>query len=655
MDMDKEPESIVALLAAIEGLQKKLANHKAILAELEQQASYLEGVIQDCERQQCTKKEYSKISPIKLGGFKKGEYFQPDTKAILSEHGFAWNGPYTTNCPPCQSIVQQLNAVPGWLTRVHLKIAWYEYEIKHIEISSAMLGPNSFTASENQRIVKDLQSKIGALRQEIAGLNKLLQKLLADLALCQAKYCSNAKEEPRIGMLPGTTNEGGLLVGNYTKCIDQAPDTPITVGPNNEVGSSANFKEKAKNKVVGAAVGALAGLVGIGGGGGGADDGPPTYKDPIKSRAKTKVKSRKPKREIRVGAGFTDQGLLISSDIKSAPGKGTFQTVMLQNAAGWQLFPESLYLYEIWGEWKLSVSWTRDTYIDGEHVKHEEGGWTESWKELIAKGEYVNYVEVQTAPIWEQLGFNTATSGARSLGTLFPVSPEMLAHGPLDLFIHVTEPQADPVTTFPYHFRLSLDDKGRVVTEHVDDAIQTQPEPCKDRTVATVTPVGATISDADSSDDGDATQEKAESGEEESTVSKGGTESDSEMSDEDVERSLKDPSTYGRRLTPEEIAKLKTKPNPNDTDGDGIQNGIDTMPDVPSDSFIAGTTVGRILDPAGQPVLVFGEDGGDDPLGGSDGVRVEVGDAEGGGNPMVEILGVELELSPGTIFDASFG
>ena len=43
---------------------------------------------------------------------------------------------------------------------------------------------------------------------------------------------------------------------------------------------------------------------------------------------------------------------------------------------------------------------------------------------MIVKGEETIYAEV---PIWQQLGFNTAVSGAKSMGVLFPITPEMLA------------------------------------------------------------------------------------------------------------------------------------------------------------------------------------------------------------------------------------
>ena len=132
-------------------------------------------------------------------------------------------------------------------------------------------------------------------------------------------------------------------------------------------------------------------------------------------------------------------------------------------------------MYKIWADWKLSVSWTRDTYVDGELIKHEEGGWTESWRETIAEGQKIEYAEV---PIWEKLGFTTAVSGARSLGTLFPVSPSMLAAEPINLVIHISDPKKDPVVTVPYVFQLSLDDKGEISVTQQEQTIAAAGTPC---------------------------------------------------------------------------------------------------------------------------------------------------------------------------------
>jgi hypothetical protein len=144
------------------------------------------------------------------------------------------------------------------------------------------------------------------------------------------------------------------------------------------VGSRAKFKEKAKKKAAGLATKALTSLLGVSGGGGGSSAKPNIYKDPIKKKQKTRVKDKDKNRDLYIGGGFMQEGLLISSDIKKAPDKGTFHHIYIQNPRGWKLEPIGVYMYEIWRDWKLNVSWTRDTYVDGELVNHEQGAWSES-------------------------------------------------------------------------------------------------------------------------------------------------------------------------------------------------------------------------------------------------------------------------------------
>ena len=106
---------------------------------------------------------------------------------------------------------------------------------------------------------------------------------------------------------------------------------------------------------------------------------------------------------------------------------------------------------------------------------------------------------------------------------------------------------------------------------------------------------------------------------------------------------MKDSSKWGRKLTPKEIAALKTKPSVTDSDGDGIDDEIDTLPDIPSNGFIDENMPGLILDHGNQPIWI--KPGGD----------IQVGDDKDGSSAVIELLGVELEVEPGTIFEAAFG
>ncbi len=471
-----EGKAVGANLELMELQNAQLAIHRKRVVSLEKQASYLRGVIMECEATACGKAKEPKLKNIKIGGEQTKQPFQPDTKSILDLHGVEWSGPYTTDCKTCVPIVKQLNAVPGWIARAHFKLKNAEEKLaikKMIEASNKITLEFLKYTHPDKANYSGLQAEVEQYRKEIEALKKVFKQLLKDKAACEKKYCEKLRGN--------VSTEGSALIGMGPPdvCTRSAANESIEIGANAEVGSSANFKEKAKKKVTGAAVGAVAKLIGIGGGGG-KSKGPTTYKDPIKNKRKTRVRDKKAKRDFYAGGAFTPDGLLISSAIKKAPGKGTFHTVYIENERGWRLTPVALYMYEIWRDWKLSVSWTRDTYVDGELVKHEEGGWTESWRELIASGEETLYGRVPISPLWEQLGFNTAVSGARSLGTLFPVSPQMLSSETWNLVVHVSDPKKDPVVTVPYVFALDIDDDGKVIATLVDQTMASDRANCDD-------------------------------------------------------------------------------------------------------------------------------------------------------------------------------
>jgi len=459
-----EGRAIGANLELLENQQAQLELHRRMVLMLEQQAQYLSNAITECERTACTTQKPSNKKKIKIGGESTKQPFQPDAIGILKQYGINWQGPYSTNCFPCKTYTDQLNALPGWVVRVHMQLQYAERMLQYaklIDQSNNIKLDFLKYKHPDKNDYSDLTQSVEKLRKEIQALKRLFEKLLTQLSECQAKYCASLKDE-----------SVNILVGEpISTCPSPPAHETIIVGDNNDIGSKANFREKARKKAAGLATKAITGLLGIGGGG--KSSGPTTYKDPVKK--KTKVRNKAEKRNIRVGGVFTEDGLLISTDIKKAPGKGTFQTVYMQTPSGWRLIPIRLFMYEIWRDWKLSVSWTRDTYVDGELVKHEEGGWTEGWRVLVAKGEEIEYAEV---PIWEQLGFNTAVSGARSLGTLFPVNPAMLANEPLNLVVHITDPKKDPVVTFPYVFQVSLNNKGKVVIESTERTHAYDGTPC---------------------------------------------------------------------------------------------------------------------------------------------------------------------------------
>ncbi|MEH6550710.1 MAG: hypothetical protein V7711_05870 [Pseudomonadales bacterium] len=461
---DFETLAVTANLELFELQAAQLELHRKNVTLLEQQASYLQGAVAQCERTACADSKPSKMKAVKIGGESTKQPYQPDTKAILTQYNIPWTGPYSTNCLPCADYVKQLNALPGWVVRAHMTLQMLEAQLRYAEmIEKANKVKLSYLQYKHpdKSDYSGLKSQVEKTKQEIATYARYFETLLAQLATCEQKYCPAKK----IGSLIEAPIKEYALAGDYgiRQCQPFDATQTINVGPNGSVGSGAEFKEDATGKLVGFAAGAL----GFGGGGGSSKPaGPPTFKDPIKKKHKTETELDDGVYELLTGTVFTPDGLMVSNYIDDAIGKGTFQQVYLMNPRGWRLEPIDLFLFKIWGEWELSVSWTKDTYVDGQHTSHQEGGWTESWIEDIAEGVIRGLQEVPIEPIWGQLGFNTASSGARSVGTVYPVSPEMLRAEPLDLVVHITNPKNDPVDTKPVILRLSLGDDGKVKIEY---------------------------------------------------------------------------------------------------------------------------------------------------------------------------------------------
>lgn len=263
----------------------------------------------------------------------------------------------------------------------------------------------------------------------------------------------------------------GGIVSHSEKTAEFLKDAakPILVGENSEVGSGAKLKEKvaeAAGSLVSGAIGSLFGGGGgfpFGGGGGGASppssgnsgsgDDIETVDDPIEKDSKRIFTDPASGTTIAVGTKMTPDGLLVSTDIVESPDDGTFQTIYMMDPKGRKAGPTRYTVYEMYLNWKLTVHWTKDTYINGQHVSHQEGGWSEEGSDFL--GSFV--VPQKKEGIWSKMGFSNAVEGIKSLGTLFPVKPGQLASQPMSLVVHITKPGEDTVTTTPFIIALASD------------------------------------------------------------------------------------------------------------------------------------------------------------------------------------------------------
>ncbi len=259
-----------------------------------------------------------------------------------------------------------------------------------------------------------------------------------------------------------------------TVCPEPAAHKSVSVGPNDKVGSRAQLGQDIKKSLGGG--GGVGGLLGGGSSstfgsrksnpvpnraGGGKQ--PKTQDDPIDDD--DKVAQEVGDTELEAGAMLVSDGLLVSANIEDSPGDGTFQAVFLEDGKGRRMTPDRYEIYDLWREWTLTVWWTYDRWVDGQHVEHKEGGWSESGRET-AQIAALQPGSAQEEGVWNRLGFSSAAKGVQTLGAHFALKPEDLSE-PVDLVIHTTLPEEDPVTTQPMVYRVSLENGSEVKLDPV--------------------------------------------------------------------------------------------------------------------------------------------------------------------------------------------
>jgi hypothetical protein len=247
------------------------------------------------------------------------------------------------------------------------------------------------------------------------------------------------------GPQPPPVTDGG---GHHKKPCPPG-HKPIDVGPNGKVGSGARTKEK----VASTALGVVGGLLGGGGGGGGGSDGPQLLTCRIKDKDLTVFDDPATGISLAVGAKEGKGGTTIFAKINKSPDSGTFQTAFLENADGDQQAPKDVGICGLWGEWQLTVSWTKTTYVDGQVVSREEGGWSKSGTFGIPG--VLSGGGAKPDGLWKRLGFSNASHGAREIALSYRLTPEDFARGPIDIVIHVTRPGQKEVTTTPFVLRMT--------------------------------------------------------------------------------------------------------------------------------------------------------------------------------------------------------
>ncbi len=246
------------------------------------------------------------------------------------------------------------------------------------------------------------------------------------------------------------------------KLIEASTD-PMTIGTNFEVGSSAELGNRATSQAKSRAMGGLLGGSSGGGFGGSgsssgsnlfggnnsSDTGPKTGEDPT-SGDFIDGSTGGADFSVRANIGPGDK-LTLSLDLKNVPGDGTFHSQWLRDFKGNYHLPVKYIIITLYRDWSLTVSWTYDRYVNGQHVEHQEGGWSEGGRDNLGSIR-LNFSgkEGRENAIWNRLGFDTATKGVRHLVTEYDL-PSEVVNGPCPVRLtnHISLPDTDPVTTIP--------------------------------------------------------------------------------------------------------------------------------------------------------------------------------------------------------------
>ncbi len=378
----------------------------------ENRAQRLRELIADCEKQ-CTG---GKTTKIKIGG--QPEIKGTDPKGVDDTYEYTppkwWKGPFDSVCWKCEKLAKELNErIP------------HEIKIREIEMA------------HRKRLEKDLANEYED--------GKMASTLQAEIYRLEDHYKKTLK----------LYNDCIKTCNKKTACA--APKSgykAITVGANDQVGSGAQFENAVKDQAKGMAMGAIGGLLGgsgvsLGGGGSG-QKGPKLDKDPTAGSRFNEGSFGGV--DFGVRGGFNGDGqLVVSFDLDDVPGDGTFHAQWIEDSEGHIYRPVRYLIFELYQDWKLTVWWTEDRYVDGEHVYHDEG------EEITYGRNELGTFALRFAgekgienSIWHMLGFETAVKGVKRLGTVYDIPDEVLGGPcPLRLVTHVTEPKKDPVTTIP--------------------------------------------------------------------------------------------------------------------------------------------------------------------------------------------------------------
>lgn len=277
---------------------------------------------------------------------------------------------------------------------------------------------------------------------------------LASIQIASLTYAGNSStlETSRAPDALGSGHGFTPRLGRPSACIPGASD--ITLPIIRDMPASESTSARAASAVKSAIGGLLGGGGGMFGGGnpfGGSGGGARMVRKPKGpwdglARGKTAIKlggwiykprSKKVQPQIR-----------IAQDITDSPFEGGPDSMWLQDGNGNILRPIGYMIFEIWRHWRLTITITRETYVNGELVSRSVTRESTQWKELVDRYKMI----LQAPSIWERL---QARPFGRIRGVIaeFPL-PEHFDPSKWSLITHVTSKETmngkEVIKTVPF-------------------------------------------------------------------------------------------------------------------------------------------------------------------------------------------------------------
>ncbi|MCC3860187.1 hypothetical protein [Pseudemcibacter aquimaris] len=413
--------------------------------------------------------ELSKCKP-KGGEQPKTEISIPGGEIIKTPDLFIdWKGPYFEVCKDCrkqaeklnefyQKALDNVNVVNALRTRVAFLKAqlilsrdfFGDILLNRLAMEKAAREQGTkrdqtvYEAEQDKEDLKRERDKIEKISKELRNAEKDLEKALKERDKIKTDFDKAVKDRDDCiaKKCPPQKNACTFPEQDYESII---------IGPNDEVGSSAQAAKEMRDRVTGAAKGAatkaIGNLIGFGGFGGGGPKGPKTDKDRTRGDF-SRISAGDTNLDIR--AGWHDDQLIVSTDIADSPDDGTFHAQWLEDKDGNIFLPTRYLIFEMYRDWKLTVSWTEDHYVDGEHVFHDEGQEITTGRDHLGTWTLFEGENAKLNSIWAMLGFDTATKGVKHLGAVYDIPMSDFPDDcQLQLVTHVSDPSKETVGTLP--------------------------------------------------------------------------------------------------------------------------------------------------------------------------------------------------------------